>query len=208
MPDSDAPRRAAETGLATVRSCGYKIPAVVENAAAVLGEFQKILTGPPPTIGPVPTDPKKVAAYLKAAATTAAEHAALQKAATDLGGPPLAKFVGEYRTALPGWIENLRSDFDESLAEFAEAIAVAPEQLTASSNDEQVAAFTTALRVAGVLEFYLRARAQLGASVGEAGASPAVVYTAAALPTAHRPRRVQPGLARGARRRRRVPEHP
>jgi len=182
MPDFDAPRLAAETGLATVRSCGYKIPAVVENAAAVVAEFEKIRTGPPPSAGPVPTDAKKVGAYLREEAAAASEREALQKAAADLGGPPLAKFVGEYREALPGWIENLRTDFDKSLAEFVEAIAVAPEQLTASSNDEQVAAYTTALRVAGVLEFYLRARVQLGTSVGEAGAAIGVVYVVAALP--------------------------
>jgi len=182
MPDFDAPRLAAETGLATVRSCGYKIPAVVENAAAVVAEFEKIRTGPPPSAGPVPTDAKKVGAYLRAGSTAAAEHEALKKTAADLGGPPVARFVGEFRQALPGWIENLRSDFDERLAEFTEAIAVAPEQLTASSNDEQVAAYAAALRSAEYLEFYLRARVQLGTSVGEAGASPGVVYVVAALP--------------------------
>ncbi len=180
--DADAPRLAAEAGLAVVRSCGYEIPTQLENASEVVGEFQKILTGPPPSVGPVPTDAKKVGAYLRAEASAAAEREALKKTAADLGGPPVARFIGEFRQALPGWIENLRSDFDERLAEFTEAIAVAPEQLTASSNDEQVAAYAAALRSAEYLEFYLRARVQLGASVGEAGASPGVVYVVAALP--------------------------
>ncbi len=170
----------AEAGLALVRGLGYKIPVEVEDAAAVLVEFAKIFTGPLPSVGPVPTDAKKVGAYLRAEASAAAEREALQKTTTDLGGPPLA-FVGEYRDAPQGWIEHLRSDFDESLAEFTEAIAVAPE-LHASSNDDQVAAFTTALRSAEFLKHYLRVRVQLGTSVGEAGAAPGIVYVVAALP--------------------------
>ncbi len=76
----------------------------------------------------------------------------------------------------------MRADFDRRLAELIEALAVAPLELTAVSNDEQVGAYATALRVAEYLEFYLRARVQLGTSVGEAGASPGVVYVVAALP--------------------------
>jgi len=87
----------AEAGLALVRGLGYKIPVEVEveveDAAAVLVEFAKIFTGPLPSVGPVPTDAKKVGAYLRAEASAAAEREALQKTTTDLGGPPLA-FVG------------------------------------------------------------------------------------------------------------------
>jgi len=180
--DANTARLSAEAGLALVRSCGYEIPTQLENAAAVVGEFQKILTGPPPSIGPVPTDAKLVAKYLKTAASAAADLEALQKTATDLGGPSVAKFLGEYRDALPGWIAALRADFDKSLGEFTEALAVAPEQLTAISNDRQVAAFAAALRAAEYLEFCLRARVQLGTSVGEAGAAIGVPYVVAALP--------------------------
>ncbi len=86
--DADAPRLAAEAGLAVVRSCGYEIPTQLENASEVVGEFQKVFIGPEPGLGSVPADPKKVAGFLKTAATAAAEREALKKTATDLGGPP------------------------------------------------------------------------------------------------------------------------
>lgn len=174
---------AARTGIAIAASRGFDVPSTLTERIDELQELRR-LANTQPAQRPTLTGPLSgYADQLRKIAETEAKITTTANMADQYVGQAVSDVLGQYRTALPGWLDALADQAEPLITEVRESLPVAPVTIGPYADDGQVAAFRRAGRAAGDLDAVVVHRVLMGQSIGEAGCTDRSVFIVASVPT-------------------------
>lgn len=178
-------RRRADQRLALAHAFGWTIPAAVTDAQQRLTELARIASGVERAVTLPRLDETKPADLRGVVEqyAQAAETARLTRAAAEAMTPHMVEqYEQATRVPLTGWFAALTEAFTEAWATFKDAAPAAPLSIDGPATPDEVTAYSRLVTAAGALDRLLAARAALGQTLGEDGATEANIHLVARAP--------------------------